>query len=717
MAILFIGVSCVVGYLLIRPLIRTAKTEDQALGRVATEVETLLEAGDNLADLQIKPFDRIIHTSGRKEWEIHAEAAQLFQDRGEVQLTTIKQIKFFDSSGAQYEIQADKGFWSQKEGGLRVEGNITAYFYDKEDQTKPLITVKAQNLAYDKPSEALTSETGVELYWESMVVKGDILNADVKNQKVHLQQNIITTSSGLPADLAQHQTISGPITITAPAMIYERSNSKVQYYNGVTVETDETRLQCATLTFYLDQQQHYIHAEKKVELSIEGAITPNLFGTSAKGSIPAATQPKGLPIVATCENLVFDYQTKVAMMTPRVVVRQGENNLECEKLEFYLNPQDDSLLAAIAQTDVRTRFEQTTMTCDKAIWDHTHEQVILSGSPQITRATLVVKAPIITIYPARKFYKLQDGVFAEFQETRQGLSPKGVGFGALLSPTQGPIRLTCTEAELDELIGISNFIGNVVITQVDQKVVSDRVEVSGPPGETPERIHFPHKVKLTKADVVLVGNGGTYYVSENRLAVTGACTLWQGDDYIRADTMNFLGNENVLIAAGAVESFLAARSTNTPHDAAEPASFSFGGSKDVTIWSSQMRYDNNEMVITYSGTVIVQQEALRFTADQLQVFLQDGQGALQKITATGNVHLTAEDIQAQCQELRYLAGEDLILLLGEPPDLCRIYRNDRGTQGAVIKLYVNEKRYVVEQGMSVYMPAAKSDQPSEQKPE
>ncbi|MBN2055359.1 LPS export ABC transporter periplasmic protein LptC [bacterium] len=669
--------------------------EDEAIKQMADFLETSLD----MADLSIKPFDRIIHSGGNLEWEIHAQEARTFQEEGQVVLQKISQVRFYDDSGAVYTIKADKGVWNQDDGVIRVEGDITAEYRDGPEGEDGVLVLNAETLNYDRKSQRLTTDRGIRLQWRRITLTGRKLMANLPNRHIQLDADVQTVIEEFPGETGRGGQLASPLVIRSPALVYEHDKQMLRYVRGVTGEYGPYVLHSNELSVMYGKELHYIHAEGAVRLEVNGAA---MEAASAAG---VAAVPGGVRDVrVAADNLVFDYQTNVMLLSPNVVLTRTEEELRCAKLELYFAGEGNELTGAIASGDVRGRSLDTGITCERALLDSESGSILLSGAPRLSRPDGEVTAPLIRIYPERRYYKLTDGVSGAFL-------PKGdatAGGGYFHLSGGAPVKMECREVEIDELTGRSELRGGVVLKQADQRIYSDKVVIVGDEVDMFREVVFPGSLRITRGEMVLVGDRGDYYVRENRLLVEDACKLWQGDDYIRSDRMSFLGNEDVMLASGKVETFLAGGAPQPANDgedaAADELPLGIARSRDVTVWADQLRFERQADLATFTGNVRAQQEEVSFNSERLVIYLDAEAGGAKRLVASGKVRLSSGEISAQCDELRYLAGENMLLLVGEPPDYCKVFKKDRGTQGKRIKILLDEKRYVVEGGESVLVP-------------
>ena len=74
-------------------------------------------------DVEIKKFKVIHESSGRKEWELKADIAQINQQNQTTQMTNVEYI-YTNRNNRKFKIYADSGILKNKTHDLNLEGHV-----------------------------------------------------------------------------------------------------------------------------------------------------------------------------------------------------------------------------------------------------------------------------------------------------------------------------------------------------------------------------------------------------------------------------------------------------------------------------------------------------------------------------------------------------------------------------------------------------------------
>ena len=95
-------------------------------------------------DVEIKKFKVIHESSGRKEWELKADIAQINQQNQTTQMTNVEYI-YTNRNNKKIKIYADSGILKNKTNDVNLEGHVKMIIesavvkeiFKKEPDTKP----------------------------------------------------------------------------------------------------------------------------------------------------------------------------------------------------------------------------------------------------------------------------------------------------------------------------------------------------------------------------------------------------------------------------------------------------------------------------------------------------------------------------------------------------------------------------------------------------
>lgn len=126
----------------------------------------------------------------------------------------------------------------------------------------------------------------------------------------------------------------------------------------------------------------------------------------------------------------------------------------------------------------------------------------------------------------------------------------------------------------------------------------------------------------------------------------------------------------------------------------------------TNIKASSMQYDANKLTVTFNGNVRVRRPDFDMDADKLTIFFKPepkkespsagshefgsgmGAGDIERMVATGNVHIVKDGRTGDAANVTYHMEQGLLVMEGNP-----ILREDKNTiRGTTIKFYTQENR-------------------------
>jgi lipopolysaccharide export system protein LptA len=127
--------------------------------------------------------------------------------------------------------------------------------------------------------------------------------------------------------------------------------------------------------------------------------------------------------------------------------------------------------------------------------------------------------------------------------------------------------------------------------------------------------------------------------------------------------------------------------------------------KTIHIISDMLTTDNETGFVEFSGNVQATQGTTMIVSDRLKVYYKEdtdttqkisgGEGAVEKIVASGNVKINFDDKQAVSNEAEYVTDTQILVLSG--PD-SKVTTANESISGATITLYRSDGRIKVEGG-------------------
>jgi len=150
-----------------------------------------------------------------------------------------------------------------------------------------------------------------------------------------------------------------------------------------------------------------------------------------------------------------------------------------------------------------------------------------------------------------------------------GQSTSVSGAGQSTDTSSEPINITSERMDADHKANLVTFTGNVVATQADATLTSDRLKVfykDSPAGSDKggqkgsqaggskrqiERIEADGHVKIVQVDKVATGEHAVYTAQDRVIVLTGQPKLWQERNWVRGTKVLFYLDEDRSVVEGA----------------------------------------------------------------------------------------------------------------------------------------------------------------------
>ncbi len=126
-----------------------------------------------------------------------------------------------------------------------------------------------------------------------------------------------------------------------------------------------------------------------------------------------------------------------------------------------------------------------------------------------------------------------------------------------------PIHLTSDRLVIDEKKSIIVFEGRVVVNRDDVTIMGDKLSIYGKPGEAIksdkpigeqiDRIEIEGNVKIVQGDRVALSNKAIYYVSSQKILLTGNPVVSQGQDRLSGQMITIYLKERKSVVEGGKE--------------------------------------------------------------------------------------------------------------------------------------------------------------------
>ncbi len=137
-------------------------------------------------------------------------------------------------------------------------------------------------------------------------------------------------------------------------------------------------------------------------MKISSALTILLAAMLCAGSVAQAApesrkNTSNLPITIKSNELAADNKGKTALFTGKVVAKQGDVTIFCDRMTVYYGATGDEIDKIEADGNVRIVQENRTGIADHAVYESKVGRITLTGgNPRVTQGTDSVSGKIIT---------------------------------------------------------------------------------------------------------------------------------------------------------------------------------------------------------------------------------------------------------------------------------------------------------------------------------
>ena len=119
---------------------------------------------------------------------------------------------------------------------------------------------------------------------------------------------------------------------------------------------------------------------RSVQLLLLGLL---FYASAAVAQQTSLPQPAALPIEVTAQQMEADQQQRQAIFSGKVVAKQGDITLYCDKLVVYSLPEQDQVDRLEASGNVRVVQLDRTATADRAVYRQQQGTLVLYGHAKV----------------------------------------------------------------------------------------------------------------------------------------------------------------------------------------------------------------------------------------------------------------------------------------------------------------------------------------------
>ena len=127
-----------------------------------------------------------------------------------------------------------------------------------------------------------------------------------------------------------------------------------------------------------------------------------------------------------------------------------------------------------------------------------------------------------------------------------------------------------------------------------------------------------------------------------------------------------------------------------------------GGGKagPTKITSDRLEFDYHNFVALFDGSVVVTDPEFTLKTDKMLVFFENTND-VKRVDCVGSVDMTSDDIRARAGRATYTRENAQVLLQEDPIVTKGSGDNRQSVSGEVIRIWLNDERVVVENGVGV----------------
>lgn len=242
-----------------------------------------------------------------------------------------------------------------------------------------------------------------------------------------------------------------------------------------------------------------------------------------------------------------------------------------------------------------------------------------------------------------------------------------------MKKSRGPTEITADELEIDNTKKMAIYTGNVVVSQDQTNIFTDKLIVYANDQDKLEKAVAVGDCRLVRETLTATGNMCTYYDAEQKLEVEGNAKAWQVDNtltgnrliaYLDKDVVEAFGDnkpERVVMTLhpkkesesksaektsdgepgkGSESEKVKKASTSKPGSLKE----NFKGDVPIVITADKVVLDNVNRTATYIGNVVAVKATTELRAEKMIAYAQAEKDELLKIEVFDNVRIAKDNM-------------------------------------------------------------------------
>lgn len=133
-------------------------------------------------DVSIENFHLIEEKEGKKQWELNADKAEIFNSKGITRLRNIRMI-FFQESGNELSVSADRGIIQNSNNNVDLMGNIKVTNLDG-------YKLRTEKLKWISDKKTIRTDGEVEISGVDLKITGKKMTVDVENEILEIYDGV-----------------------------------------------------------------------------------------------------------------------------------------------------------------------------------------------------------------------------------------------------------------------------------------------------------------------------------------------------------------------------------------------------------------------------------------------------------------------------------------------------------------------------------------------
>jgi lipopolysaccharide export system protein LptA len=694
----------------------------------ARQIPPVARADARLSDKVVaitEGYSYLSSESGRKKFLLTAARDTSYAD-GRHELERLELIAYAADGKESGRVKADRGSYRQEEDLVVFRGHVVATDADG-------LEVTTEALDYDQKNQVAKTDLAMTFKRAEMSgsATGAVLYAKDKKLELHKDARLVVAPkdqaeppvaiSGQRADYAQQDGVvrfTGAVTVAqgaqagrADAMtgIYRQNTNKlerVEARGNAQLHSQEpgktSEAQARDMDFYFDEAQRLKHVV-------------------AVGGARARSLEKDAPREITAEKIEAYYTPKAQGSEITSAVTQGRTVLRIAPSAGAAGAPSEERLIEADGTQVAFQPGGKFLARAEANGNAVLTIKPLSATPQAEVKRL--RAPRFTaeFFEARnalRSFVAEGGATAEFEPLTQ--APAGQ---ARAKRTLSGQRMTARFDEASQEVAELSVEGDAKFAEGERRATAGRAVYNGSTravalrakpqvwdavartnaeeidtnvdtGESFARgrvrtTYYSRETtsgaapfKESKSPVFITADRATVRHREAAARYEGNARAWQGDNFVRGDTLELDNHERTMSAAGGVQSALYSVEREV-----EP-----GRKEVVPVFASadRMNYFDERRLVRYAGRVKLRQGTDQIEAAEAEATV-DEEHKMKGFMAKQNVVLTQPMRRGTGERLDYTAATDSAVLTGT---LAQLEDRERGvvTKGASLTLHLRDAR-------------------------